>query len=48
MGQIVSRLTPQDLNDVAAWLASQPVPANAAPSAQITRPLPLPCGSDPH
>ena len=48
MGQIVSRLAPQDLIDVAAWLASQPVPANAAPSAQITRPLPLPCGSDPH
>ena len=48
MGHIVSRLTPQDLNDVAAWLASQPVPPNAAPAADITRPLPLPCGSDPH
>jgi len=47
MGQIVSRMTPQDLNDVAAWLASQPVPADAAPAAQIARPLPLPCGSDP-
>jgi cytochrome c553 len=47
MGQIVSRLSPQDLNDVAAWLSAQPVPAQAAPAAQIARPLPLPCGSDP-
>lgn len=47
MSQIVSRLSPQDLNDVAAWLSSLPVPADAAPAAQITRPLPLPCGSDP-
>lgn len=47
MSRIVSRLAPQDLNDVAAWLSSQPVPAHAAPAAQIARPLPLPCGSDP-
>ena len=47
MGQIVSRMSPQDLNDVAAWLSSQSVPAHAAPAAQITRPLPMPCGSDP-
>ena len=47
MGQIVSRLSAQDLNDVAVWLSAQPVPAQAAPAAQITRPLPLPCGSDP-
>ena len=47
MGQIVSRMTPQDLNDVAAWLSSRPVPANAAPAAELARPLPLPCGSDP-
>ncbi len=46
MGQIVSRLSPQDLNDVAVWLAAQPVPAQAA-ATQIARPLPLPCGSDP-
>lgn len=46
MSQIVMRLSPQDLNDVAAWLAAQPVPSYAAPAAQIARPLPLPCGSD--
>ena len=47
MGEIVSRMTPQDLSDVAAWLSSQPVPTNAPPTAKLTRPLPLPCGSDP-
>ena len=47
MSEIVMRLAPQDLNDVAAWLASQPVPPDAAPLAQPARPLPLPCGSDP-
>jgi len=46
MSQIVSRLSPQDLSDVAAWLSSQPVPAVAAPTAQLARPLPMPCGSD--
>lgn len=46
MSAIVSRLSPQDLNDVAAWLSSQPVPAPAAPTAQLARPLPMPCGSD--
>ena len=46
MGQIVSRLSPQDLADAAAWLSSQPVPAAAAPTAQIARPLPMPCGTD--
>jgi cytochrome c553 len=47
MSQIVSRMSPQDLNDVAAWLSSQPVPAAAAPTAQLVRPLPMQCGSDP-
>ena len=46
MSQIVSRMSPQDLNDVAAWLSSQPVPAHAAPTAQLARPLPMQCGSD--
>ncbi|HEU5297723.1 MAG TPA: cytochrome c4 [Burkholderiaceae bacterium] len=46
MSQIVSRMSPQDLNDIAAWLSSQPVPAAAAPTAQLARPLPTPCGSD--
>ena len=47
MSQIVMRLSPQDLNDIAAWLSSQPVPRDSAPAAQLTRPLPLQCGSDP-
>ena len=47
MSEIVSRLSPQDLNDIAAWLSSQSVPAAAAPTAHLARPLPLQCGSDP-
>lgn len=47
MSQIVMRLSPQDISDVVAWLSSQPVPTGAAPAAQIARPLPLQCGSDP-
>src|SRR5262249_29603763 len=47
MHQIVSRLTPEDLNDLSAWLSSQPVPANAAPALRVARPLPLQCGREP-
>ncbi|MCC7457089.1 MAG: c-type cytochrome [Nitrospira sp.] len=47
MGRIVARLSAQDIADLAAWLAAQPVPHDAAPAAQPERPLPLPCGSDP-
>ena len=55
MATLARRLTPADVAGVAAWLSSQPVPANAkaasaAPTAQVLAPvqvLPLPCGSAP-
>jgi cytochrome c553 len=40
-------LTPQDIRAVAAWLSSQPPPANMAPAASLPGKLPLACGSQP-
>ncbi|TCS39271.1 cytochrome c553 [Paucimonas lemoignei] len=45
MAEITSRLSPTDVNAVAAWLASQPVPSDGAPAASLSAKLPLPCGS---
>jgi hypothetical protein len=36
-----------DVSAVSAWLAAQPVPADARPADSIARPLPLACGSAP-
>jgi len=47
MAEIASRLTENDVRAVAAWLASQPIPGNAAPASGPTDDLPLPCGSAP-
>lgn len=47
MAQIASRLTAGEVSAVAAWLAAQPVPANAKPASLLPRPLPLACGSVP-
>jgi cytochrome c553 len=45
MAQVAKRLSPEDLSAVAAWLASQPLPADPHPaSAGATKP-PLECGS---
>lgn len=48
MAQIVQRLTPEDSGAVAAWLAAQPVPADASAVTRISVKLPLACGSVPH
>ena len=51
MNTIVARLSLDDINAVASWVAAQPLPANARPAA--VRPArapgaePLPCGSGP-
>ncbi len=45
MGQVARQLSPQDLTAVAAWLSSQPVPANAHPVAALPRPPSITCGS---
>ncbi len=46
MHDVAQRLSAADLYAAAAWLATQPVPADAAPAAAIAR-LPLACGSAP-
>jgi cytochrome c553 len=45
MGQIARGLSPQDLTAVAAWLSSQPVPADAHPVATLPRTPSITCGS---
>jgi cytochrome c553 len=47
MASIATRLTVADVSAVSAWLAAQPVPADARPADSIARPLPLACGSAP-
>jgi cytochrome c553 len=47
MAQIAKKLSPDDVNAAATWLAAQPVPvaAKALPSiAVLPTPLPMPCG----
>ena len=46
MADIARRLSGADVGAVAAWLAAQPVPANAKPAAGLPGPLPLRCGPD--
>lgn len=45
MATVAKRMTGEDVSAVAAWLASQPVPAAAKPVAPLATPLPLSCGS---
>jgi cytochrome c553 len=47
MGQITARLSLEDINAVSAWLASQPVPADATPATAMPAKLPIACGSFP-
>lgn len=47
MAQIVKRLQPDELNDVAQWLASQPLPQDTRPSLQAPARWPLDCGGLP-
>lgn len=45
MAEIATRLNPDDISAVSAWLAAQPVPADSAPARSLPAKLPLPCGS---
>jgi cytochrome c553 len=45
MGEVARRLAPADVIAVSAWLAVQPVPADARALPQAAHPLPLECGS---
>jgi cytochrome c553 len=44
MAQIAQRLSPDDIGAVSAWLAAQPVPAQARAAIEAPAPLPLACG----
>jgi cytochrome c553 len=46
MGEIARQLTPEEVGAVSAWLSSQAMPANPAPSATPLK-LPVACGSVP-
>ena len=47
MADISKRLSPEDLTAAAAWLASQPLPADPHPAASLPREMPMQCGSAP-
>ncbi len=47
MQLVAARLTEADVTAVAAWLASRPVPPDAAPLPEGALGLPFPCGSEP-
>ncbi|NEX62919.1 c-type cytochrome [Noviherbaspirillum galbum] len=44
MGQIAKQLAPEEVSAVSAWLASQSMPADPAPSTKTLK-LPVACGS---
>jgi cytochrome c553 len=48
MQLVAGRLTEDDVKAIAAFLASRPAPADPAPAAHGTLPMPLPCGSQPN
>lgn len=45
MATIASRLSPQDIEAVSAWLSSQPVPAGGKPATNFSAKPPMDCGS---
>jgi cytochrome c553 len=47
MAKIAAQLTPEEVGAVAAWLAAQPVPANAKPARVRPPNAPLECGGVP-
>lgn len=44
---VAGHLTETDVTAVAAWLATLPAVAGAAPAPRGSNPMPLPCGSEP-
>ena len=47
MAAIASRLAPEEIGRISAWLASQPVPAGAKPASGFAKPMPMACGGVP-
>ena len=47
MADVGRRLTTDDVNAVASWLAVQPGPDRAKPAAALPGPLPMPCSAMP-
>lgn len=47
MAEVGRKLSPADINAVASWLASQPLPADTKPVAALPGPLPTPCSAMP-
>jgi cytochrome c553 len=48
MQLVAASLSESDVTAVAAYLASQPVPADPSPVPQGTLSMPFACGSEPH
>ncbi|MBV5287950.1 MAG: c-type cytochrome [Methyloversatilis discipulorum] len=44
MAQIAQRMSADDIQAVAHWLSSQPVPQGGKPAARLDKPLPIRCG----
>jgi cytochrome c553 len=47
MAQVSKQLSPEDIEAVSTWLASQPIPNDMSPGAAASVTLPFPCGSAP-
>lgn len=47
MAEIGRKLTTADINAVASWLATQPMPADPKPAAGLPAPLPVACSAMP-
>ena len=47
MAHVANALQPKDIGAVAAWLAAQPLPADAHPVPPGAEPMPLRCGAAP-
>jgi cytochrome c553 len=45
MAQVAKRLSPEDVNAVASWLSSQPLPADTKPAKSLPLAAPMECGS---
>ena len=45
MAEIATRLNPEDISAVSAWLAAQAVPGDSTPARSLPVKLPMPCGS---
>lgn len=48
MAQVARALAPDDVADLSAWLATQPVPVSAVAAPAASVPWPLACGAAPH